>query len=133
MLNDNSIRKLEAVYGKPAARVFREYAESEVKRNRNMNKVLSGSQTSEKQSLRDKSNFVINLARNPLGVVGEVLGPLENRIMNETNKAIAELLTDPRGTALLEELSRQKNSLLSPYIANILQRANVAGAVNVER
>lgn len=53
--------------------------------------------------------------------------------MNETNKAIAELLTDPRGTALLEELSRQKNNLLSPYIANILQRANVAGAVNADR
>ena len=105
MLNDNSIRKLEAVYGKPAARVFREYAESEVKRNRNMNKVLSGSQTSEKQSLRDKSNFVINLARNPLGVVGEVLGPLENRIMNETNKAIAELLTD-KLEAQCEGLSR---------------------------
>ena len=133
MLNDNSIRKLEAVYGKPAARVFREYAESEVKRNRNMNKVLSGSQTSEKQSLRDKSNFLINLARNPLGIVGEVLGPAENRIMNETNKAIAELLTDPRGMALLEELSSQKNNLLSPYIADILQRANVAGAVNAER
>lgn len=133
MLNDNSIRKLEAVYGKPAARVFREYAESEVKRNRNMNKVLSGSQTSEKQSLRDKSNLTLNILRNPPGIIGEVLGAAENRIMNETNKAIAELLTDPRGTALLEELSSQKNNLLSPYIADILQRANVAGAVNADR
>lgn len=133
MLNDNSIKKLEAVFGKPAAKVFREYVESETKRNRNMNKVLSGSQTSEKQSLRDKSNFFINLARNPTGIIGEVLGPAENRIMNETNKAIAELLTAPGGTALLGELSRQKNNWLSPYITDLLQRVNVAGVVNVER
>ncbi len=73
MLNDNTLKKLEMVYGKPAAKSFREYIESEVKRNRNTNRILSGSQTSEKQNLRDKANFGINLARNPTGFVGEIL------------------------------------------------------------
>lgn len=73
MLNDNTLKKLEMVYGKPAAKSFREYIESEVKRNRNTNRILSGSQTSEKQNLRDKANLWTNLARNPTGFVGEIL------------------------------------------------------------
>ena len=133
ILNDNSVQKLEAVYGKPAARVFKEYAEAEVRRNRNTNKILSGSQTSEKQSLRDRANIGMGILNNPTGAVGITLGAAEKRIMDETNKAIAEILTDPRGQMLLEELNRQKNSRLGRDLAEILQRGSIAAAVNVDK
>lgn len=128
LLNDNTFKKLQQVYGKPAARVFKEYAESEVLRNRNTNRLLSGSQTSEKQSLRDKSNFLLNLAKNPMGIVGETLGFADNRIVSETNKAIADLLTDPRGQALLQELDRQAGKRQNRALLQLLENANVATA-----
>lgn len=133
MLNDNSLKKMELIYGKPSARVFREYIESEVIRNKNMNKILSGSKTAEKQTLRDKTNLGISILRNPPGIIGELLGFAENRISSETNKAIADLLTSKGGESLQKALSNNKNSWLNKEIADLLQRANIAASVNAGR
>lgn len=133
MLNDNSLKKLELVYGKPSAKVFKEYAESEVKRNRNTNRVLSGSQTSEKQSLRDKTNLGLSILSNPTGAVGTLLGAGENRILQETNKAIADLLTDPRGEALIRELDKLSRQRLNQDIAEILMTTNLSAASQLNK
>lgn len=133
MLNDNSLKKLELVYGKPSAKVFKEYAESEVKRNRNTNRVLSGSQTSEKQSLRDKTNLGLSILSNPTGAIGTLLGAGENRILQETNKAIADLLTDPRGEALIRELDKLSRQRLNQDIAEILMTTNLSAASQLNK
>ncbi len=133
MLNDNSLKKLELVYGKPSAKVFKEYAESEVKRNRNTNRVLSGSQTSEKQSLRDKTNLGLSILSNPTGAIGTLLGAGENRILQETNKAIADLLTDPRGEALIRELDKLSRQRLNQDIAEILMTTNLSVASQLNK
>lgn len=133
MLNDNSLKKLELIYGKPSAKVFKEYAESEVKRNRNTNRVLSGSQTSEKQSLRDKTNLGLSILSNPTGAIGTLLGAGENRILQETNKAIADLLTDPRGEALIRELDKLSRQRLNQDIAEILMTTNLSAASQLNK
>lgn len=133
MLNDNSLKKLELIYGKPSAKVFKEYAESEVKRNRNTNRVLSGSQTSEKQTLRDKTNLGLSILSNPTGAIGTLLGAGENRILQETNKAIADLLTDPRGEALIRELDKLSRQRLNQDIAEILMTTNLSAASQLNK
>lgn len=132
MLNDNTLQKMELVYGKPSAKNFRDYIESEVKRNRNTNRILSGSQTSEKQSLRDKANLSLRLLKNPTGAIGELLGAGENRVNNATNKAIAEILTNGDIRSLIKVLSKNKTSSINKNIADLLLRGNIATALQMQ-
>lgn len=131
MLNDNTLQKIEMVYGKPKAKVFANYIKSEVRRNRNTNRVLSGSQTSEKQSLRDQANLSLSILRNPTGIIGEILSSGENRVRNATNQAMAELLLSSGGEAVTKALNNRRNILLNKYLADILNQGSISAAVNI--
>lgn len=133
MLNDNTLQKIEEVYGKSSAKNFKQYIESEVQRNRNTNKILSGSQTSEKQSLRDRANLSMRLLKNPLGAVGEVLGAGENRIGNATNRIMADILTSNDMNQLIQIIKRNKQSQLNKDIIALLLSGNIAASVNTKK
>lgn len=62
-----------------------------------------------------------------------MLGAGENRILQETNKAIADLLTDPRGEALIRELDKLSRQRLNQDIAEILMTTNLSAASQLNK
>lgn len=70
---------------------------------------------------------------NPTGAIGTLLGAGENRILQETNKAIADLLTDPRGEALIRELDKLSRQRLNQDIAEILMTTNLSAASQLNK
>lgn len=53
--------------------------------------------------------------------------------MQETNKAIADLLTDPRGEALIRELDKLSRQRLNQDIAEILMTTNLSAASQLNK
>ena len=61
---------------------------------RNFNKLMSGSQTSEKQGLRDAYGLAVEATSHPTGAVGSVLKRVPWN--DGRNIGIAKIMTDPR-------------------------------------
>lgn len=80
------------------------YANAEIKKMRNFNELLRGSQTSEKQKLRDGVGFVRKILKNPTGIIGEVLPAA-----NARNRGIAEIMTNPSATTAREAFNQVVN------------------------
>lgn len=100
-LNRNAKDKLRLVLGKKQADRFIDYAESEVKAYRNLNDVLGGSQTAEKQNIRDRTNYIMSIFNNPTGIVGSTLERFAAPAIDARRRTLAEFLTE-RGAGQLE-------------------------------
>lgn len=82
--------KIRRVMGVEEGNKLIEYAQGQLKSMRNLNKILGGSQTSEKQGLRDNVGFVRNMIKRPVDTLTGLVP-----YANARNKGIAELMTNP--------------------------------------
>lgn len=82
--------KIRRVMGVEEGNKLIEYAQGQLKSMRNLNKILGGSQTSEKQGLRDNVGFVRNIIKRPVDTLTGLVP-----YANARNKGIAELMTNP--------------------------------------
>jgi len=108
--NEQTQAKLKLVLGNKADD-FINYAKDEVKAMRNVNKLTKGSQTSEKQNLRDKLNLLQRVSKNPWGVVGEVSETLNSRINNASGDVLSQMLTERGGNALRNAINNYQSQL----------------------
>lgn len=95
LLSRNAQEKIRAALGKQRGDKIINEAKDEIRFNRNFNKLMRGSQTSEKQNLRDQANMWIKIFKNPTGIIGEILNPINESIVNRNNTAIAKYLANP--------------------------------------
>ena len=96
--------KIRMALGEKEGNKLIAYANAEIKKMRNFNELLRGSQTSEKQKLRDGVGFVRKILKNPTGIIGEVLPAA-----NARNRGIAELMTNPSATTAREAFNQVVN------------------------
>lgn len=94
LMTQNVQDKMRYALGNDVANPIINKAEEALNLNRNYNKLLQGSQTAEKQAFRDKANTVMNVLKNPTGVIGELINPLAKSAENKANKSLAKALTD---------------------------------------
>lgn len=94
LMTQNVQDKMRYALGNDVANPIINKAEEALNLNRNYNKLLQGSQTAEKQAFRDKANTVMNVLKNPTGVIGELINPLAKSAKNKANKSLAKALTD---------------------------------------
>lgn len=85
--------KIRRVLGVKDGDKLIEYAQSQLKSIRNSNKILSGSQTSEKQNLRDIASTGQRILDNPTGILGAVSRMIPWN--NARNMGIARIMTNP--------------------------------------
>lgn len=124
--NEQTKSKLKLVLGDKADNVIN-YADDEVKAMRNFNKLTKGSQTSEKQSVRDKISLLGRIFKNPTGIIGEVGDAMNSRINNAQNDVLTQLLTEKGGTSVRQELENylaraaraEQLRNLANYISNV--------------
>ena len=96
--------KIRMALGEKEGNKLIAYANAEIKKMRNFNELLRGSQTSEKQKLRDGVGFVRKILKNPTGIIGEVLPAA-----NARNRGIAEIMTNPSATTAREAFNQVVN------------------------
>ncbi|MBR3676165.1 MAG: hypothetical protein IKN71_03415 [Alphaproteobacteria bacterium] len=116
LLSRNAQEKIRAALGKQRGDKIINEAKDEIRFNRNFNKLMRGSQTSEKQNLRDQANMWIKIFKNPTGIIGEILNPINESIVNRNNTAIAKYLANPdiNGVAKNVQAFREINRLAQP-------------------
>ena len=116
LLSRNAQEKIRAALGKQRGDKIINEAKDEIRFNRNFNKLMRGSQTSEKQNLRDQANMWIKIFKNPTGIIGEILNPINENIVNRNNTAIAKYLANPdiNGVAKNVQAFREINRLAQP-------------------
>ena len=85
--------KIRRVLGDEEGNKLIDYAQTQLKSMRNSNKVLSGSQTSEKQNLRDIASTGQRILDNPTGILGAVSRMIPSN--NARNMGIARIMTNP--------------------------------------
>lgn len=85
--------KIRRVLGDEEGNKLIDYAQTQLKSMRNSNKVLSGSQTSEKQNLRDIASTGQRILDNPTGILGAVSRMIPWN--NARNMGIARIMTNP--------------------------------------
>lgn len=93
VINENTQQKIRTVLGKEADGLIAR-ANTKIRKMRNMNKLLSGSQTSEKQNLRDAYGLATEVASAPQGAIGSVLKRVPWN--DGRNMGIAEIMTNPK-------------------------------------
>lgn len=116
LLSRNAQEKIRAALGKQRGDKIINEAKDEIRFNRNFNKLMRGSQTSEKQNLRDQANMWIKIFKNPTGIIGEVLNPINENIVNRNNTAIARFLADPKAENVARNIKafREINKFSQP-------------------
>lgn len=97
--NKQTQSKLKLVLGEQADDIIN-YADDEVKAMRNLNKLNRGSQTSEKQNVRDKLGLLARISKNPTGVLGEIGEALSSRANNASNDLFSQMLIERGGGRL---------------------------------
>lgn len=117
LMTQNVQDKMRYALGDDVANSIVNKAEEAVKLNQNYNKLLQGSQTSEKQGLRDYQNMVMNVLRNPAGILGELVNPFSKTMQNLANIRLANALTSNDIGALRNGLNYY-NSLRNAYNIN---------------
>lgn len=117
LMTQNVQDKMRYALGDDVANSIVNKAEEAVKVNQNYNKLLQGSQTSEKQGLRDYQNMVMNVLRNPAGILGELVNPFSKAMQNRANKRLANALTSNDIGALRNGLNYY-NTLRNAYNIN---------------
>ena len=126
--NEQTKGKLKLVLGDKADNLIN-YANDEVKAMRNLNKLTKGSQTSEKQSIRDKANLLSRIFRNPTGFIGEIGDTMQTRINNASNDVLTQMLTEKGGVnmnkAIDDYLLRASRA---EQLRNILAPVSTVGA-----
>ncbi len=85
--------KIRRVMGVEEGNKLIEYAQGQLKSIRNLNKILGGSQTSEKQNLRDIASTGQRILDNPTGILGAVSRMIPWN--NARNMGIARIMTNP--------------------------------------
>ena len=93
LMTQNVQDKMRYALGNRQANQIIGKAEEALNLNRNYNRLLQGSQTSEKQALRDKANTFMNILKNPTGVIGELINPFAKATQNRANNELARALT----------------------------------------
>ena len=93
LMTQNVQDKMRYALGNRQANKIIGKAEEALNLNRNYNRLLQGSQTSEKQALRDKANMFMNILKNPTGVIGELINPFAKASQNRANNELARALT----------------------------------------
>ena len=93
LMTQNVQDKMRYALGNRQANQIIGKAEEALNLNRNYNRLLQGSQTSEKQALRDKANTFMNILKNPTGVIGELINPFAKASQNRANNELARALT----------------------------------------
>ena len=93
LMTQNVQDKMRYALGNRQANKIIGKAEEALNLNRNYNRLLQGSQTSEKQALRDKANTFMNILKNPTGVIGELINPFAKASQNRANNELARALT----------------------------------------
>ena len=119
--------KMRIALGNDKANAVIDKAKQAIRLNQNYNQLLKGSQTAEKQTLRDKSNMVMRILKNPTGIIGEVVAPVERYFTDRNNVKLADLLTNPNVTELRKGLNAYR-SLGSPININPLLSAGLSSA-----
>lgn len=127
LLNKNNQDKLRLALGRRQANNLIDYAKDEVAAYRNFNEALKGSQTAERMKVNDKINILKDILKNPFGTAGIVADYAYAPAMNETNKAMVELLTEKGGAKLSEAI---KSKALKDAEADI--RARLLSAIGAE-
>lgn len=127
LLNKNNQDKLRLALGRQQANNLIDYAKDEVTAYRNFNEALKGSQTAERMKVNDKINIFKDILKNPFGTAGIVADYAYAPAMNETNKAMVELLTEKGGAKLSEAI---KSKALKDAEADI--RARLLSAIGAE-
>lgn len=97
--NKQTQAKLKLVLG-DKANDFINYAEDEVNAMRNVNKLTGGSQTSEKQNIRDKLGLLARIFKNPTGVIGEIGDSINSRVVDARGDILSKMLTEQGGNRL---------------------------------
>lgn len=108
--NEQTQSKLKLILGNKADD-FINYAKDEVKAMRNVNKLTKGSQTSEKQNIRDKLGLLSRISKNPWGAIGEIGDTLNSRINNAQGDVLSQFLTERGGNTLRNALDNYQNQL----------------------
>ena len=127
ILPQNVQDKMRIALGNNKANAVIDEAKKAIRLNQNYNQLLKGSQTAEKQTLRDKPNTVMRILKNPVGVIGEVMAPVERYFMDRNNVKLADLLTTPNVTELRKGLNAYR-SLGSPININPALAAGLSSA-----
>lgn len=117
LMTQNVQDKMRYALGNDVANPIINKAEEALNLNRIYNKLLQGSQTAEKQAFRDKANTVMNVLKNPTGVIGEIINPLAKNAENKANKSLAKTLTDTDIESLRQGL-QWYNQLQNRYQLN---------------
>lgn len=117
LMTQNVQDKMRYALGDDVANPIIKKAGEALDLNRNYNRLLQGSQTAEKQALRDKANVVMDILKNPTGVVGELLNPFAKGMQNRANIRLANALTSNDIGTLRNGLNYY-NSLRNAYNIN---------------
>ena len=127
VITENAQQKIKTVLGAKEGEKLIAKANAEIKAMRNTNNILGGSQTSEKQGLRDKVGFVRNVIKPRIDTLTGMLP-----YANARNKGIAELMTNPRvnlARSVFEQTTNPQSQLEALYQALYKPSGNVA-AIN---
>lgn len=128
-LVDNVRQKLKALLGDKSGDAVIDEAEQTYKLVQNANKVLSGSQTSEKSGLRDRLQGLRRFVRNPIDTtVDAIAAPFDNY----NNVRLANALTNPELTKVYNQMrlkqiiARQTQPQTINYMPYLLAMENYA-------
>ena len=129
--NKQTQSKLKLVLGDKADDIIN-YAEDEIKAMRNFNELKGGSQTSEKQSLRDKTGFLGKIFKNPTGALGVIGEALDTRINKASNDALTQMLLEKGGNKLSQELNNYlTRATRAQQLRNALGSVSSVGSRNI--
>ena len=128
-LVDNVRQKLKALLGDKSGDAVIDEAEQTYKLVQNANKVLSGSQTSEKSGLRDRLHGLRRFVRNPIDTtVDAIAAPFDNH----NNVRLANALTNPELAKVYNQMrlkqiiARQTQPQTINYMPYLLAAENYA-------
>lgn len=130
ILPQNVQDKMRVVLGNDRADIIIDEAKQAIRLNQNYNQLLKGSQTAEKQTLRDKSNMLMRILKNPTGIIGEVAAPVERYFTDRNNIKFADLLTNPNVAELRKGLRAYRSSDLPININPSLSAGLSSAAFN---
>lgn len=129
--NEQTQSKLKLVLGDKAEDIIN-YAEDEVKAMRNLNKLTKGSQTSEKQGIRDKIGLLGKIFKNPTGALGVIGEAMDSRINNASNDVLTQMLLEKGGNKLSQELNNYlTRATRAQQLRNVLGSVSSVGSRNI--
>lgn len=131
LLPYNTQSKIKTALGDETGEKILNKAKEATTLNRNYNTLYRGSQTAEKQSLRDKASFISRLFTQPTSALGELVNPVDALLRNQRNVSLAKAITNP-DIATLRKGLMQYNDIDNLYRFDPRYNIGASGALNNE-